>query len=125
MNAESKDRTCTISNDLNPEWNHIAIFQAHRDDEIIDFDVFDEDIDADDELGSCSVNLSNTGNDWTGWTDLLNVDHGRLKLRIQKLHFTTPDLDNDTIVESSTTVSSSRIIYIQIYVGSLIGKIIG
>ena len=51
---ESKDRTKTIANNLNPTWNHVSIFEAHRNDEIIEFEVFDEDIDADDRIGENS-----------------------------------------------------------------------
>ena len=48
------------------------------------FCILESDIDADDELGNCQIDLSSCSDDWSGWLNLQNVAHGMLNARIQK-----------------------------------------
>ena len=44
-------------------------------------------VDPDDELGSCSINLGEIDGDiLETWLDLKNIDHGRLKVRVERFH---------------------------------------
>ena len=51
MDAENQFRTKTVQDNLSPKWNHVDYFRVYRNDDGIQFNLFDEDVDADDDLG--------------------------------------------------------------------------
>jgi len=115
MNSWSRSRTKTINNNLNPQWNHETIFAAHKSDEIIKFELFDEDINADDDLGYCQLNLAHIENDWCGWINLRNAIHGKLKVRIEKLFPVKSDIS-----DYSLSSDALKVTYIQFYMGEIL-----
>jgi len=112
MDMENQDKTPTITDDLNPKWNHTSFFRVYRDDDDIQFNVFDEDIDADDDLGKAVIKLNEVGDDWQDWVTLQGTEKGKLKLRIQKLYPANPKLK---------TESADSVRQLQLYVGTLNG----
>lgn len=54
MDAENQFRTKTVQDNLSPKWDHVDYFRVYRNDDDIQFNLFDEDVDADDDLGKVS-----------------------------------------------------------------------
>ena len=137
MDAENQFRTKTVQDNLSPKWNHVDYFRVYRNDDDIQFNLFDEDVDADDDLGKVSyflfvlenfklkqktipkfqvnIRLADISDDWQDWLDLEGVKQGKLKIKIEKLY---PADENLKKVRSD--VEASRLV--QFYVGELKGN---
>ena len=58
-----KQRTTTIKNSNNPVWNERFIFNVHKGDDTIHFDVYDDDLIGRDSVGSGKVKLKHVFDD--------------------------------------------------------------
>jgi Ca2+-dependent lipid-binding protein len=63
MDKKYKQRTRTIKNSNNPEWNEELRFNIHKGDDTIHFDVYDADLIGRDTIGKCKVSLKHVFND--------------------------------------------------------------
>ena len=132
MDAENQFRTKTVQDNLSPKWDHVDYFRVYRNDDDIQFNLFDEDVDADDDLGKVShflfileihkiqkfqvnIRLADISDDWQDWLDLEGVKQGKLKIKIEKLY---PADEN--IKKLRSDVEASRLV--QFYVGELKGN---
>ena len=105
----------------NPSYNYIititlVITISYYNLVILYLKVFDEDVDADDDLGKAVIQLNEINDDWEDWVTLQGTDKGKIKLRIQKLYPATgPQLKSD-----KAECDSSRMV--QFYLGELKGQ---
>ncbi|UJR32648.1 hypothetical protein I4U23_020108 [Adineta vaga] len=67
-----KQRTRTIKNSNNPEWNEQLRFNIHKGDDTIHFDVYDADLIGRDTIGKCKIKLKHVfdGGEFDEWIKL-------------------------------------------------------
>jgi hypothetical protein len=105
MDAENQTKTPVVADNLNPKgcfcislkffrskhnrkrrkWEHVDYFRVYREDDDVQFSVFDSDIDKDDPLGNYHLALGHIDDDWLDWVDLVDTPKGKLYLHVQKL----------------------------------------
>ena len=73
-------------------------------------------VDPDDELGCCSINLGEIdGDNLETWLDLKNIEHGRLKIRVERFH---PEPVSE---DQQATKSDDSIQMMQVWIRSVDG----
>ena len=72
MDKKYKQRTRTIKNSNNPEWNEELRFNIHKGDDTIHFNVYDADLIGRDTIGKCKVALKHvfTDGEYDEWIKL-------------------------------------------------------
>lgn len=124
MDIDNQDKTPTIADNLNPVWNHETYFKVYEGDDTIQFNVFDEDFNADDDIGKYSVKLNDTADFWEESIPLQGGENGKLDLRIEKLYpkfnLQRKEADLDNLSQLSETECSCKKL-VQFYLGELRG----
>uniref|UniRef100_A0A4W3HDV7 Uncharacterized protein n=1 Tax=Callorhinchus milii TaxID=7868 RepID=A0A4W3HDV7_CALMI len=90
-------RSKTIKGNLNPAWNEIyeaVVHEAPGQD--LEVELYDEDPDKDDFLGSLLIDLGEVRKDRVveEWFPLNDVDHGKIHLKLEWLSFNNPFFSN-------------------------------
>merc|ERR1712055_599514 len=81
---ETKVKSCTVTNNLSPQWNFISNFDVTGDDtSSIKFSVFDADYGKDQLLGSCSVSIRDALSelDSARWISLEGPESGKISIK--------------------------------------------
>ena len=74
-------------------------------------------VDPDDELGCCSINLGEIDGDiLETWLDLKNIEHGRLKVRVERFH------PEPVLEDQQCTKSDDGIQMMQVWIRSVESK---
>merc|ERR1712055_1228039 len=98
---ETKVKSCTVTNNLSPQWNFISNFDVTGDDtSSIKFSVFDADYGKDQLLGSCSVSIKDALSelDSARWISLEGPESGKISI---KFGFTEKKDQNEEAVDNT------------------------
>ncbi|XP_053311600.1 extended synaptotagmin-1 [Spea bombifrons] len=106
-------RTKVVKENLNPRWEQaFEVLVTDIPGQDIEFSVFDKDIDSDDSLGSCKVNVKNILKMKTidEWLPLQEVKSGRLHVRIEclSLLMDAAQLEQVLMINSLTQPANSE-----------------
>ena len=104
MDAENQTKTPVVADNLNPKgcfcislkifrskhnrkrrkWEHVDYFRVYREDDDVQFSVFDSDIDKDDPLGNYHLALGHIDDDWLDWLDQRGLCRNKLQTKPKK-----------------------------------------
>jgi len=126
MDAENQTKTPVVADNLNPKWEHVQYFRVYREDDDIQFSVFDSDIDKDDPLGNFQLALGHIDDDWLDWVDLVDTPKGKLNLHVQKLrpNVTCPKMTKLSQQVDTAKKTNNEKKVVQIYLGTLDGLLV-
>ncbi|KAK6485189.1 extended synaptotagmin-3-like [Huso huso] len=104
------NRSKTIKENLNPKWNEVYEFVVHEaPGQDLELEMFDEDPDKDDFLGSLVIELGEVMNDRVvdEWFPLSDIERGKVHLKLEWLSLL---VDPDRLVENNHGLSCAMLV---------------